>query len=127
MKNLVIIIIFLFSGFSCKETQTEEKPEEQAQSTEKKKVESVEKEKPKKELAKVESSIKIPVCEKYIQFVCKCARKYPDKKFVNEACKMARKTYPSWKEMAKEPEQQQAIMRSCKKAINELKVSDQCE
>ncbi|MDA3864257.1 MAG: hypothetical protein PF689_10370, partial [Deltaproteobacteria bacterium] len=68
MKNFIIIIIVLFSGFSCKKTQTEEKPEEQVQDNKEQKVNSVakEKDKSKKELAKVDSPIQIPVCEKYI-------------------------------------------------------------
>jgi hypothetical protein len=137
---LSITIVALLVGVGCgkkaKDKDKDKSPSKEVQtSTDAVKAKSVNPKltpknpikKPGVDAVKSISLSQIPVCDKYVSFVCACAKKHPDSYQMTQACKLAKATYPQWKRgSAKSREEQETIIKACSKSILIIKSNNMC-
>lgn len=67
----------------------------------------------------------IPLCDRYLNVVCECAKKHPALKI---ACDNGKSSAPRWKESAvKDPSSKKIVEESCRKALAQVKENFGCE
>ncbi|MBU1241275.1 hypothetical protein KJ865_16295 [Myxococcota bacterium] len=131
MKLLLVFIFSMLLAASCSKSQKKEEP---APEPPVKKVVDVKPAPAMKNAAKVaepkaEVSLKnIPVCDKYVKYVCACSKKHQESFLMKKACQQAGETYPQWKrDSAKSQEELEQTIKACQKAIMIIKSTRECD
>ena len=67
----------------------------------------------------------IPLCDKYLEKVCKCAKSHPALKL---ACENGKKSAPRWKKSSgKDPASREVVETSCRTAMKQIKENFGCK
>ena len=128
MKFILLTFISLSLMISCGKSKDKEPPKEPAP----KKVETAKKspavDKKDQKTTPVVQLKNIPICDKYVKFVCSCAKQHPESFQMKTACKSAKETYPQWKRSSERSnEEQEQIIKACQKSILIIKSTNQCD
>lgn len=66
----------------------------------------------------------IPLCDNYLEKVCKCAKSHPALKL---ACENGKKSAPRWKKSSgKDPRSREVVETSCRTALKQIKENFGC-
>lgn len=122
----LLSLIFALSGCSKESEKKKSEPSPPADN----KITNTEKASEKNEVKKPEkvdeTKVAIPICEKYINYVCQCSNRFPENDLLKNACTLAKSSLPEWKKNASTAGQFDFVVKSCQDAIYSIKATGGC-
>ncbi|MBN2725657.1 MAG: hypothetical protein JXR95_16450 [Deltaproteobacteria bacterium] len=132
MKQFLILLTVMVATLGCSDKKSSDNEPDKKPIVEKKKVvpekKNLKTEKKTPETMKaVNKEVSLPICDKYIKYVCSCSDRIVSNELLKSACELAKKSLPAWKKSAGINQTVfDSVAQSCQDAIYNIKSTGQC-
>lgn len=71
-------------------------------------------------------SAALPACDRYIRYICSCAKKHSEPE-LKQACELANRSLPEWQSAHRGEGEELAVTKACHRAFLYIQASGRCE